>query len=297
MNYIRLYADFLKKNLHPSRPISLVCDCSNGTAGLVLKELFAGIPHLTVQMLHDRPDGNFPAHGPNPLAEGAQEELRRTVIRVHADAGVIFDADGDRVFFVDEKGNSLEPAAAILFLANCFRGDVLLPVNIGPFVRSQLLQQGRAAVDVRVGHHFVKQAMRAGGMEFAAEQSGHYYFKNFFYFDSGIFAAIQFANAVSALPMPLSEWIRQLPPHWISGEVNFEVADKEKKLKQLHLAYASQASRIQELDGLSMEFPDWWFNVRASNTENLIRLNMEATREQVFKDRFSELRRLIFSEI
>lgn len=295
MDYLKLYADFLGRYLKPKRPLKIVFDCSNGTTGLVLEKLFADQQNCETTLLNKRPDGNFPAHGPNPMAEGAMDGLGREVAEKKADLGAVFDADGDRVFFVDDAGRKIEPAAAILLLGSRFKGAIALPVNIGPFVREQLAANGHETIDARVGHYFMKKLLKEKGSAFAAEQSGHYYFEHFFSLDSGILAAVEFINAVSELNMPLSAWVDQLPPRWISEEINFRVADKAAALAKLKSVYASAAAKVSELDGLSLQFADWWCNVRASNTENFLRLNLEARSGELFKTKLSEISDLLSS--
>ncbi len=272
-----------------------VFDCSNGTTGLVLEKVFAGARDLAPMLRNAVPDGDFPAHGPNPLATGALDDLSKEVKAANADCGAIFDADGDRVFFADDRGRKVEPAAAILMLAGRFRGDIALPVNIGPFVRGELAKAGRAVHDSRIGHYFLKKLMKEKQLSFAAEQSGHYYFNDFFGLDSGIFAALEFLDAVSELPEPLSAWIDRLPPHWISEEINFEVHDKDEAFARLLRRYSDQG-KVSKLDGISIECPEWWCNVRASNTEPLVRLNLEATNADLYAQKFAELSGLLSGE-
>ncbi len=289
MNYIKPYADFLRSSFSPKRSLRIVFDCSDGTTGMVLEALFSVKQNCETILLNKNPDGNFPAHGPNPLSEGAFDQLSEAVIKNKADLGIIFDADGDRAFFVDDLGRRLDPSAAILMLAARFTGEVVLPVNIGPFVRKRLAEMNRQTVDSRIGHYFLKKITRERGADFAAEQSGHYYFKKFFGLDSGILSAIEFVCAVGELSVPLSVWVNQLPHRWISEEINFKVIDKEKALTQLKSDYSKNASRISELDGLSFEFKNWWFNVRPSNTEDFLRLNLEAENEQLFQAKMKEV--------
>ena len=293
MNYANLYANFLKKFIKPKRPLKVVLDCSNGTTGPVLEQLFAVEQNCKTLLLNKNPDGNFPAHGPNPLAEGAMAELGREVVKNKADFGAVFDADGDRVFFVDDRGRRLDPTAATLILAKRFKGSLALPMNIGPFLRKELAAAGHEVADSRVGHYFLKKLMKEKKLGFAAEQSGHYYFKNFFNLDSGIFAAVEFINAVSELSGPLSKWVDAIAPRWISEETNFNVADKAAALEKLKSTYAPAAEKISELDGLSVWLGSWWFNVRASNTENLLRLNLEADSEALFLEKFQEVKEIL----
>ncbi len=295
MDYFRLYAEYLSEFLDVKQPLRVVFDCSNGTTGLVLKNLFAGKQTpIEAKLINERPDGNFPAHGPNPLAKGALDQLASAVVMSKSDLGAVFDADGDRVFFTDNLGRLVRPAAAILLLVSRFAGDLALPVNVGPFVKKALSKIGRKAIDSRVGHYFLKKLIKEKQLDFAAEQSGHYYFKEFFGLDSGILAALEFINAAADLRQPLAQWINQLPPHFISEEINFEVADKAAAIAALKEKYGSSAKKTSELDGLSMEFDQWWFNVRPSNTENLLRLNLEAESESWFKEKLTEITDLLF---
>src|SRR3990167_6992312 len=182
MNYefINIYSDFLKKNLNPQKKLKVIFDCSNGTAGPILKQLTINNEQLTTYFINDKPDGNFPAHGPNPLKSGALKQLQNKVKKYKADLGIIFDADGDRVFFIDNLGRFINPdAIAKLLIWN--------------------LKPKKIIIDVRTGW-LIKKMMRKTNADFAAEYSGHYYFKNFFFVDSGILAAIEIINAISKLP-------------------------------------------------------------------------------------------------
>ena len=293
MEYFSIYADFLKAYLKPKRPIKVVMDCSNGTVGLVLESLFADKHWRETVLLNKNPDGNFPAHGPNPLASGAADELARVVVDSKADLGAIFDADGDRVFFVDNLGRKLDPAAAAILLAENFKGGIVLPANVGPFVRKELSRRGHETLNSRVGHYFLKKVMREKDLDFGAEQSGHFYFKKFFGLDSGIFAAIESINSVSGLTGKLSDWVDTLSSRWISEETNFLVADKKKAILELQNRYAAAAVEVSDLDGLSFQFSDWWFNVRPSNTEDLLRLNLEADNQKLFNLRMKEIADLL----
>lgn len=292
MNYIRTYADFLKKNLKIGKPLSVVFDCSNGTVGIVLQKLFRELRSSKFIILNSNPDGNFPAHGPNPMAEGAMDDLSEAVLKNKADLGVIFDADGDRVFFVDNKGRLILPEAAIFLLARNFKGPVVLTVNVGIVARELLAKNRRKIVDSRVGHYFVKKLIREKEIDFASEISGHYYFKKFFYADSGIFAAIQFMNAVSKLPVSLSSWIDSMPKYFRSGELNFEVKDKKEAIEKAKSYYRNRAKKVSDLDGLTMQGDGWWFNLRPSNTEDLLRLNLEAQHERIYNKMLLELKPL-----
>lgn len=289
--YIDSYEKFLNKNLGIVRKIKVVVDCSNGTAGLVMHKLKDN--NLKIILINDRPDGNFPAHGPNPMILGAMDELRVRVKKEKADFGIAFDADGDRVFFIDDRGRMVDAHEAGYILAQMFKP---------PFVVSEIaswrLKNLKGAHISPVGHYFFKNLMRKKKASLGLEHSGHFYFRDFFYCDSGILAAIQMMNFVSDLSGGLAEWLDALPKYYRSGEINFKVKDKEKILGKLEKAYAKKSDRVSKLDGLTMEFNsapggEFWFNVRASNTENLLRLNVEAADEKLLKKKLTELINII----
>ncbi len=285
MNYIKPYVDFLKKFIKPARPLRVVADCSDGTAGLVLKKLFAA-SRVRAKLVNARPDGRFPAHGPNPMAEGVLAGLKKTIISAKADLGVIFDADADRVFFVDDAGKEVPPDAAAALISKNFKGPVILDVRAGYLARELLAAPKKKIIETRVGHYFIKKLMVRHNVGFAAETSGHYYFAfpGGAYFDSAILAAIYMINAIAGLKEKrLSRWLAGLSCYYRSGELNYEVEDKVKAMTAVEEKYKKEARKISKLDGLKMEFEKWWFVLRPSNTENLLRLNLEAKSEKILK--------------
>ncbi len=288
MNYFNSYSNFLKRFLKIKRPLRVVFDCSNGTTGAVLEKLAVGNRKLKAAFLNKKPDGNFPGHGPNPLAEGAKSQLEKEVRKQKADLGVIFDADGDRVFFVDDLGRSIDADKVGYILMGDFKPPVIISV-----ISSWLLKKNRGMVICRVGHYFFKKVMRAKKAFFGAEPSGHYYFKEFFYCDSGILAAIKFINFISCLDIKLSKYLDSLPKYYRAPEMNFKTDNKKEIIRKIEQKYKNSASRIFKLDGLTMEFKDWWFNVRPSGTENLLRLNLEASQEAVLKKELENLKKAI----
>jgi phosphomannomutase len=282
--FINSYVKFLKRFLVPRRKLKAVFDCSNGTTGIILKELF-GNSKIKAIILNSRPDGDFPAHGPNPMAKGATKQLEREVKKQKADLGVIFDADGDRVFFVDDKGRPIDPNEA---------GYMLMQRHVPPYVvgvtSSWRLKKHPKVSLSKVGHYFFKKLMRKRKANLGLEHSGHYYFKKFFYSDSGILAAIEVINFVSGFESGVAEWLDALPKYYRSGEINFEARDKKSSIKKIENYYRSRAKRISKLDGLTMEFDEWWFNLRPSNTENLLRLNAESLNKDKLEKVLKELR-------
>ncbi len=298
-NYSQLYVTFLKKFLRVKRPLKIVCDASNGTAGLILKQLFKDYPTLQVEILNSVPDGHFPAHSPNPLDLEATTQLQQRVRKIGADLGIIFDADGDRVFFVDNQGERIDSNEIGFILMRMFRP----PYVIGAVSSWRLTErktpdrtgknEKQKMYVSRVGHYFFKTLMRKQRANLGIEHSGHYYFKKFFYCDSGIFAAIQVINFVSGLDTNVGGWLNQLPRYYRSGEMNFTVSDTKTLVQKVEQRYQAEAKKILHIDGVTLEFADWWCNLRPSNTENLLRLNIEARSESLLQTRLQELKKLL----
>ncbi len=305
MDYVKQYANFLQRFFPPEadppseeklkRKLKVVFDCSNGTTGIILRKLFPS-PKVKIEkskvkaiFLNDKPDGNFPAHGPNPLLKGATRQLEKEVKKQKADLGIIFDGDGDRVFFVDNLGRWIDANEIGYILMQNFK-----PPYVVGAVSSWRLKNIRSCDDLnisRTGHYFFKKLMRKKMANLGVEHSGHYYFKDFFYCDAGIFAAIVVLNFVSQLRGSLSDWLDELPGYYRSGEINFEVKNKKAMMDKIEKKYKKDAKKILKMDGLTMEFSGWWFNLRPSNTEDLLRLNMEATDKRVLLDKLAEIER------
>lgn len=279
---IRTFADL-------RRPLRVAIDYSNGM-GIVEGEVLRGLKNLEIDPLFDTLDGTFPNHEANPLHEETWEALRHKIQSGRYDLGLYFDGDADRVGFMDEKGGIITSDMITALVA-----QVMLDRNPGAAifydlrsswaVKEVITEHAGRPMMSRVGHAFIKQQMREADAVFAGELSGHYYFKDNFFTESSALAALYVANLVSQGHRPLSELIKPIHRYAASGEINSEVHDTQAVLKRLHDRYGSQG-RMIELDGLSVEFADWWFNVRASNTEPLIRLNLEAkTADQMRKHR------------
>ena len=316
-DYLKIYTDFLKKFLKPEKNLTVVFDCSNGVTGQILKKLFLTQKLVNSQIINQRPDGRFPAHGPDPMKPGAMDDLCQTVRKYKADLGVIFDADGDRVFFVDDRGRPVHSDVVAGLLSKNFNGQVILDVRAGYLAREMIVadlpRQGggkKKIVNSRVGHYFIKKLMREKKIPFAAEVSGHYYFQDFFFADSGIFAAIMMINSISRLNRPLSDWLDSLPRYYRSGEINFKVKDKVGVMKKVEAHFSSEGgsasggkklgAKISHIDGLRVEFyrrspelAEGWFSLRPSNTEDWLRLNLEAKNKKVFDAELRLLEKLI----
>ena len=324
MNYIAIYSDFLKQFLNPQKSLRVVFDCSNGTTGAVLKKLLKTKNlKLKTILINDQPSGRFPAHGPDPTAEGAMRDLQNAVKRRKADLGVIFDADGDRVFFVDNRSRPVNADAAAILIGSHFNGSTGLTTSrpvvlteLSGYLAREIIGAKKKIFYSRVGHYFIKKLMRRRDADFGAEASGHYYFafdekslgnskqgSGKIYFDSGIVAALRMINAVSAMDGGLAKWIDGLPKYFRSREINFSTAENiAGLLKRVEKIYQKSAAKMSRLDGLKMEFNPsskdaaWWFNLRPSGTEQLVRLNLEAKDRDTLSAKTRELTATIISK-
>jgi phosphomannomutase len=260
------------------KPFSVVLDAGSGMGGLVAPKLFARLPCRTTELCFEI-DGTFPNHEANPLKADTLEALQRRVRQGGYDFGVAFDGDADRVGFVDEKGEIVPMDMITALIAQSLlrenRGSAIFyDLRSSWAVKEVIQENGGRPMMSRVGHAFIKQQMREADAVFAGELSGHYYFKHNYYTESSSLAVIHVANLVSQAGKPLSELIRPIQRYVASGEINSEVHDAPGILDALLKKYAS--GKVIKLDGVSVEFDDWWFNVRTSNTEPLMRLNLEA---------------------
>lgn len=270
MFYLQHYINFLRKKLKPQKNLRVVFDCFNGTTGLVLKPLFQKNKKIKTVFLNDRPDGRFPAHGPNPLAPNALNQLVKKVLAVKADLGIAFDADGDRAFFVDNQGRTVPAyvAAYLLFLNQ-------KPPFVAEIIAYESMKYAGIDKQVRpsrVGTYFVKQKMKKCRASVGAEYSGHYYFQDFFGADSGILAAVKIINSISQMPYQLADFTDLLPQRYETESFNLPASAKEKFMTMIAKIYQPLARQTNRIDGWTFEFDQGWFNIRPSNTEPLIRI-------------------------
>jgi len=260
------------------RPLKVVADTANGMGGLVVPAVFAELP-FDLEILFPELDGNFPNHPADPIQVENQADLRRRVLETGADVGLAFDGDADRVFVVDETGEPVsgstttamvaagvltkEPGARILYNLICSKA-------VPEIVR----ERGGEPIRTKVGHSFIKAIMAETGAAFGGEHSAHYYFRDNYRADSGLIAAMHVLEALSIASQPLSELRKPFDRYAMSGEINTKVDDPLATVE--HVAAAYPDADIDRLDGLTVDLGPWWFNVRASNTEPLLRLNLEA---------------------
>jgi phosphomannomutase len=277
--------DFLEKvlsliDLPAIRPMRIVADTGNGMVGPILKDLVPRLPLILTGLYLD-PDGNLPNHGLDPLMPENRAELQSRVAEEHADAGLAFDGDGDRFFVIDDRGKFV-PGDFLTALMGSYMlekhpgSKIIYDVRASRAVPDLIASGGGTPLMERVGHAFIKRRMAAEGAVFAGEVTGHYYFRDFFCADSGVVPALMLLEILSRRGVPLSELLRPLESkYFISGEINSVVKNPQEKMAALASKY-SDAEQYR-LDGLSVVYPTWHFNLRTSNTEPLIRLNLEAT--------------------
>ena len=259
--------------------LKVVLDAANGMAGLYLPPVLDRLDIDAVRYFLD-PDGRFPHHEPNPLLEENRAFIEAAVVENGADVGIAFDGDADRCFFIDEKGGFVAGDFLTALLARHILGrvgpsTVVYDLRASWAVRDAILDAGGTPDEFRVGHAFIKRRMREVDAVFAGEVSGHYYFRDFSYADSGLIPALMVLEILAASDRPLSEMVAALRERYhISGEINSTVDDPGAAIDRLRARYAG--GRQAEVDGLSVAFDDWHFNVRPSNTEPLLRLNLES---------------------
>jgi phosphomannomutase len=283
------------------RPLRVVIDAANGMAGVMLSPVLERLPQLDVVRCYFDPDGSFPNHQPNPLVPENREFIVRKVTEEGADLGVAYDGDADRCFFVDETGEFVpgDFATAMLaeaVLANAPGEKVIYDLRASWAVPETIERAGGVPLMNRVGHAFIKQRMRTEGAVFGGEVSAHYYFREFSQADTGVVPFLVMLDVLSRSEKTLSGLLRPYRERFfLTGEINTRVADVPLKLQELKERYSAEGGRISHLDGISFEFDDWHFNVRPSNTEPLLRLNLEALSQSRMVEKRDEVLELIRS--
>ncbi|MEU9401267.1 phosphomannomutase/phosphoglucomutase [Streptomyces sp. NPDC048242] len=281
------YAAYLRSlvDLTAIRPLKVVVDAGNGMGGHTVPTVLAGLP-LTVVPMYFELDGTFPNHEANPLDPANIVDLRKRVVQEGADLGLAFDGDADRCFVVDENGDPVSPSAITALVAvrelarNGGSGTVIHNLITSRTVPEVVREHGGTPVRTRVGHSFIKAEMARSGAIFGGEHSAHYYFKDFWNADTGMLAALHTLAALGGQDGPLSALVAAYDRYAGSGEINSTVADQAGRLAAIRAAYEGRPGiTLDDLDGLTVSADDWWFNVRPSNTEPLLRLNAEAKDE------------------
>jgi phosphomannomutase len=277
------------------RPLSVVADTANGMGGLVVPAVFERLPFRLLHLFPEL-DGTFPNHPADPIDPENQVDLKREVLAGQADIGLAFDGDADRVFLVDEKADGVSGSEVTALVAGAMLerspgAPIVYNLICSWAVPEVIREQGGVPIRSRVGHSFIKQIMAETGAAFGGEHSGHYYFRDNYRADSGLIAAVVVLERLSTEDAPLSSVLSPFRRYFDSGEINRRVEDQSGTIEELASAYGS--GRQDRVDGLTVEFDDWWFNVRASNTEPLLRLNVEARTEAQLRDETEKLLGLI----
>jgi phosphomannomutase len=271
--------------------MTVAVDTANGMGGLVVPAVFARLP-VTLHHLYPDLDGTFPNHPADPIDPANQEDLKRSIIEQRADIGLAFDGDADRVFLVDEGAHDVSGSLVTALVARALLrrepgAKVVHNLICSWTVPEVIREEGGEPIRTRVGHSFIKQVMAETGAIFGGEHSGHYYFRENYRADSGLIAAVVCLGELSDADVALSELLAPFRRYAASGEINSKVEDQRGKVEELAARFAH--GRQDRLDGLTVEFDDWWFNVRASNTEPLLRLNVEARTEPLLSEKTAEV--------
>ena len=294
------YLDFLLKYKKDWSNLKIAMDVSNGMASLFVRDIFGDSPAY----IYEEMDGRFPNHEPNPLVPKNVEDLKKLVARTKADIGVIFDGDADRVMFVDENSRFISPDLMIAVLGHYFleergeKGYIHQDIRSSKAVGEYLAPMGGVMNTWRVGRAYAALKLREIDGVYGGELAGHYYFRDFFYSDSGLLAAILILNVVAKMKadgVSLSQLISRIEKYQNSGEINFRLEDKLGAMNAVrdHFMQTEQSTAYMDFDGYRVEFPDWWFNIRPSNTEPYLRFLCEAVSKELLDEKVAKVREII----
>jgi phosphomannomutase len=285
------YKAHVLKSLTPKlRPLKIAVDASNGMAGKMVPAIFGDLP-IEIKALNFEHKGKF-KHDPNPLIEENLAQLKAAVKRYKCNFGICFDGDADRLMMVDEKCTNISCDLITALMAGYFlqqypRSTIVYDLRSSWVVTEEIVKHGGTPRRERVGHAYMKKALRDSHAVFGGELSGHFYYRDNYCADSGMITLTHILNIVSAADMPVSELIKPLRRYYESGETNFEVKDKQAAMNELSKKYRD--GQMDTLDGVTIMYKDWWFNCRPSNTEPLLRLNVEAKSKELLDAKLAEL--------
>lgn len=298
-NLLDEFADHVRSFIDAERlrPLRVVADTANGMGGLVAPAVFAGLP-MTLDVLYGELDGNFPNHPADPIQPENLVDLQERLVSTKADVGLAFDGDADRVFLVDELGEPLSGSTTTAIVAKAMLekhpgATILYNCICSKTVPEVIAEQGGTGIRTRVGHSFIKAVMAETGAVFGGEHSGHYYFRDNYRADSGIIAALVVLEVLSASGLTLSELRKPFERYAASGEINNTVHNQQTIIAAVRTHYGKAGASFDELDGLTVDLGTWWFNLRSSNTEPLLRLNVEAADKEACNKRVEEVLGLI----
>lgn len=284
---------FKSVDISDIKSLKIVADSANSMGALYLEKIFKKLPNLELVKLNFDLDGNFPAHEADPLKEENLRELKDTVIKKGAHLGIATDGDGDRIFFVDELGEVINPAIlrgllAKLFLEEKPGAKIGYDVRPGKITPDLIEASGGIPILTRVGHSLIKEQMIQENIYFAGESSGHFYLNTSIgCFEYPTIMILKLLKHFSNLGLPISQYLKKYKKYYFSGEINRDVVDKNKVFEKIEETFSD--GTITKLDGISVSYPDYWFNVRGSNTEEKIRLNLEATSDQLMSEKVVEV--------
>ena len=277
MKYVKRYTNFLKSHLAPQMEIGIVLDGSDGSVGMVLKDLFRGSKDVRVKIINHKPRGSFPTHGPDPSADGALDQVSRLVIKRKANFGAVFDSDGDRVIFVDNLGREIEAYQIFQLIKRGLKPPYILDSR----ALINFWNKESGIIESKSGRHFIAKAMKENDATLGVEGSGHYFFKEFFFKDSAILTLVHLINLASSTGSPLSEEIDSLDSPHRTKEFNYKIDREKDPIGKVKEHFRNKQAKIDEIDGISVYTEDFAFNLRESATEPLIRLNIVAKNDMV----------------
>lgn len=299
-----LLNEYVSANLAQVAPVAgveklkVVVDTGNGVSALMIQELFNRLPCTLVPLFFEL-DGTFPSHQPNPLVEENMRFLKAKILEEKADIGVGLDTDGDRLVFMDETGTMTNDVTIALlakgFLASHPGEKILYDIRSSHVVPESIREAGGIPIATPIGHTLIKQAMKAEDGYFAGELSGHFYFRDMGNFEAPLMVLVTALNVLAQSGKKFSELTAPLRRYAGTGEINFKVEDKAGALQRLERHF-DNAPTISHLDGITIEYPDWWFNVRASNTENVLRLNLEANTPDLKNAKLAQVQAIIIEK-
>jgi len=290
-DYIVFLQCYMKPAIHD---LNLAVDCSNGMAGFIVKDILGETPHY----LYEQPDGNFPNHDPNPLKGENQQPLKDLVLRERCDAGILFDGDADRVVFVDEKGRFVSPDLVIALMGHYFLNKpgerVLQDIRSSQSVKNYLLSFGADVRTWKVGRAFACPMLKEINGIYGGEFAGHYYFRDFYYADSAMLATIVVLDVLASFKeqgVSFSGLMDKISRYHSSGELNYTIAEKQEAIEAVvdHFTRQEVPREAFDFDGIRMDFSDWWFNIRPSNTEPYLRVIVEADDTGLLEEKVKQI--------
>ena len=295
-NYLKFnLLDLNIRNLKNFKKLKIVIDTGNAVSGILIRELKKYLP-CKIYHLFPKLIDNFPNHLPNPLEDKNIKDLKKMVQEKKADLGVAFDGDGDRIVFIDEKGRKILPDFITCLISKVIlrekkKGKIVYNICSSNIIPEVVEENGGEAIPWRIGHTFVKEKMKNTGAIFAGEYSGHYFLRAHHFCEAPLFILFKILEEITISKKSISEILLSFKKYSNSGQINLEVENKKEKLKKLERKY--KQGKVSRLDGLRVDFSNWWFNARPSNTEDLLRVVVEAENKSLMRDKLKEITNFI----